>query len=132
MSKSDTFGSKNLTIGEAFKISVYIFRRISETIEFIHKNGIILRNLGLKSILVSKSGRVKIVDFTAATNVAGTKPGDRSTIDFIRAEAAPELINTSPKPSMVHNAGVTHGSDVYGFGATCLAFLSQISTKRYD
>jgi serine/threonine protein kinase len=100
----------------SFNDKLNICLQIAKGIEYIHKNGIIHRDLKLQNIFLSFDNKVKIGDFGLATNVYNIDYNKVGTYGYI----APEVLN-----------GGTHQfeSDLYSLGVIFIDIFYKFKTN---
>ena len=115
--------------------SAEIARQIVEGLEAAHEKGIIHRDLKPENIFVTKSGRVKILDFGIA-KLAAPKPKE------VDLEAPTKIPMTNPgmimgtvgymSPEQVRGREVDHRSDLFSFGVILYEMLTGRRAFRGD
>jgi serine/threonine-protein kinase len=101
--------------------AVRIAAQVARALHFAHVNGIVHRDVKPSNIIVEPDGRVVLVDFGLAREVA-VADGITATGTIV---GTPSYM--SPEQARGHRTGITALSDVYGLGAT----LYHLVTGRY-
>ncbi|CAI5984309.1 unnamed protein product [Closterium sp. NIES-65] len=94
---------KSLSLNDAVNVA----RDVAQAMAFLHKNGMIHRDLKSANILLDKEGHAVVGDFGVA-RLKGERGEMTKEVGTYRW-MAPEAFGTSPWP-------VTHKADVYSFG----------------
>ncbi|GJP38183.1 hypothetical protein CLOM_g22638 [Closterium sp. NIES-68] len=102
---------KGLSLGDAVSVA----RDVAQAMAFLHKNGMIHRDLKSANILLDKQGHAVVGDFGVA-RLKGERGEMTKEVGTYRW-MAPEAFGTSPWP-------VTHKADVYSFGIVLWEVLS--------
>jgi serine/threonine-protein kinase len=72
--------------------TVYVFERVCEAIEYIHRNGVIHRDIKSNNIKVSSQGQVKLLDFGIAKGQTSQQLTQVGSVIGTLQYLAPELI----------------------------------------
>ncbi len=72
--------------------TVYVFERVCEAIEYIHRNGVIHRDIKSNNIKISSQGQVKILDFGIAKGQTSQQLTQVGSVIGTLQYLAPELI----------------------------------------
>lgn len=99
-------------------ISLMISYEIIEAIEYIHKNGIIHRDIKPDNIMISKDGSVKVMDFGIAKVLSNTTVTDAGSLLGSPAYMSPE---------QVMGGDITFKSDIFSIGVLIYKLITNIS-----
>jgi serine/threonine-protein kinase len=72
--------------------TVYVFERVCEAIDYIHRNGVIHRDIKSNNIKISSQGQVKLLDFGIAKSQTSQQLTQTGSIIGTLNYLAPELI----------------------------------------
>ncbi|MCA1619415.1 MAG: serine/threonine protein kinase [Acidobacteria bacterium] len=72
--------------------TVYVFERVCEAIEYIHRNGVIHRDIKSNNIKISSTGQVKLLDFGIAKGQDSRQLTQAGSVIGTLQYLAPELI----------------------------------------
>ncbi|MET0626357.1 MAG: serine/threonine-protein kinase [Pyrinomonadaceae bacterium] len=72
--------------------TVYVFERVCEAIEYIHRNGVIHRDIKSNNIKISSQGQVKLLDFGIAKGQTSQQLTQVGSVIGTLQYLAPELI----------------------------------------
>jgi len=101
------------------KEALDIFKKICEGVKVIHNHGIIHRDLKPENIILTKDGRVVLIDFGAAKDLAGqTKTTTSSYLILTPGYGAPEQYSTQTKKGPY--------TDIYALGAILYRMLTGV------
>jgi serine/threonine-protein kinase len=89
-----------------------VFTETARGLEAMHKSGFVHCDLKPNNIMVTATGRVKVIDLGQAVRVGTAKKRIQGTPDYI----SPEQVQLKP---------VTHRTDIFNFGATMYWCLTQ-------
>ena len=89
-----TISERIAAYGAALPLSetVYVFERVCEAIEYIHRNGVIHRDIKSNNIKISSQGQVKLLDFGIAKGQSSQQLTQVGSVIGTLQYLAPELI----------------------------------------
>lgn len=100
---------------------VELFRTVCEAVHFAHQNLVIHRDLKPANILVTRTGRPKLLDFGIAQELEETQPALEMTA---RAGARGPFTIQYASPEQISGGTCTTASDVYSLGVIFHQLLS--------
>ena len=100
---------------------------ISEAVQFAHRNLIIHRDLKPNNVLVTKAGRVRLLDFGIAKILEPSADG----ADLTKVAQRP-VTPAFSSPEMLRGEPVDVTTDVYSIGALMYTLLTRKAPLRYD
>lgn len=116
--------------------SLKICRQVAEGLEHAHGHGIIHRDLKPANLMVSKEGKVKILDFGLAKRVylplADPDEGSRTASISISLDLKRLTVGTAAymSPEMIRGLEIDRRADVWGFG--CLLYELLANRRAFD
>ncbi len=99
-------------------ISLMIAYEIIEAIEYIHKNGVIHRDIKPDNIMISRNGTVKVMDFGIAKVLSNTTVTDAGSLLGSPAYMSPE---------QVMGEEITFKSDIFSIGVLIYKLITNVS-----
>ena len=94
---------ENLSISQTLKC----FQQICQAVRYAHKKGIIHRDIKPSNILVTKEGKVKLLDFGIAKSIDANATETKNAVMMTLAYSSPEQIN---------GQAATTATDIYALG----------------
>ncbi len=101
-----------------------LFRTVCLVVDYAHRQGVVHRDLKPSNVLVTRDGRVKLVDFGIAKRLVPVEgeTGARQT-DTAQRALTPEYAS----PEQVRGEAVTPASDIYSLGVLLYRLLTGAS-----
>jgi eukaryotic-like serine/threonine-protein kinase len=100
---------------------LHLFLGVCEAVQYAHRNLVVHRDLKPSNILVTREGRVKLLDFGIARLLAGDDEGDAG--ELTRAGMRP-MTPGYASPEQIRGEAVSTASDVYSLGVLLYALLA--------
>src|SRR6188474_2813410 len=125
---SDLMARGPLPVDEAISLA----RQIAEALEYAHEHGVVHRDLKPANVIVSREGKVKVLDFGLAKAITG-EGGDASSSDATHsptmtspATRAGIILGTAAymAPEQARGKNVDRRADVWAFGVVLYEMLT--------
>lgn len=112
----------------------YYGAQILDTIDYMHRRGVIHRDLKPENVLLDNQGHVKITDFGTAKMLSMSKPADNNpggfpsmdSSDMPDADRASSFVGTAEyvSPELLTNKNACKASDLWAFGCIIYQLLA--------
>lgn len=134
--EGETVEQRNTSVRLSLIESLMICRQVAEGLEHAHSHGIIHRDLKPANLMLSKDGKVKILDFGLAKRVylplADADEGSRAASISISLDLKGLTVGTAAymSPEMIRGLEIDRRTDVWGFG--CLLYELLANRRAFD
>ncbi len=134
--EGETVEQRNTSVRLSLIESLMICKQVAEGLEHAHAHGIVHRDLKPANLIVSKDGKVKILDFGLAKRVhlplADADEGSRAASISISLDLKGLTVGTAAymSPEMIRGLEIDRRADVWGFG--CLLYELLSNRRAFD
>ncbi|MBM3788410.1 MAG: hypothetical protein FJW30_29085, partial [Acidobacteria bacterium] len=114
--------------GFTVKAAVELAASIAEAVAAAHDKGIVHRDLKPANIMITRDGRVKVLDFGLSKELQTISP-DEATLTFHHETEAGTVMGTPAymSPEQISGAAVDHRSDIFSLG---IILYEMLATRR--
>lgn len=99
-----------------------VLKAILDVLGFVHRNGVIHRDVKPSNIMKGYDGRLSLLDFGAVKEVTAPSGGQNGPTKISSPDFAP--------PEQIMNGSVNPTSDLYALAATCVVLLTNQSSNQ--